>query len=125
MGWRFRRSFKILPGLRLNIGKKSVSVSAGPRGLTTTVGKTGVHQNVGLPGTGLSYRTKVEVPKASNSRSLDNEVDPIVSDQQFSQWNYQQIERSNGRSSVGFFVAIGVIALIALLVILAILVTLL
>jgi len=60
MGWRFRRSIKILPGVRINISKKGISsASVGPRGLSTTVGKDGVHQNVGVPGTGVSYRTKI------------------------------------------------------------------
>lgn len=60
MGWRFRKVFKILPGVRLNIGKKGISgVTLGPRGLSTSVGKRGVHQNVGVPGTGISFRQKV------------------------------------------------------------------
>ena len=56
MGFRFRRSVKILPGLRLNLGKKSASVSAGVRGAHVTL-RPGhkVRTTVGLPGTGLSY----------------------------------------------------------------------
>ncbi len=58
MGFRFRRSLRIAPGIRVNIGKNGVSsVSLGKRGATLNVGKTGVHETVGLPGTGLSYRT--------------------------------------------------------------------
>ena len=30
MGFRFRRSIKILPGIRLNFGKRGVSTSIGP-----------------------------------------------------------------------------------------------
>ena len=60
MGWRFRKSFKILPGVRLNITQKGVtSATLGKRGLSMSVGKSGVHQNAGIPGTGLSYRTKI------------------------------------------------------------------
>jgi hypothetical protein len=56
MGFRFRRSFKILPGLRLNLGKKSASVSVGVRGAHVTL-RPGhkPRTTVGLPGTGLSY----------------------------------------------------------------------
>lgn len=58
MGFRFRRSIRIAPGIRINISKKGVSsVSVGKRGATLNVGKTGVHETVGIPGTGLSYRT--------------------------------------------------------------------
>jgi len=52
---RFRRSFRIGPGLRVNIGKRGASLSAGVRGAHVTIGKDGVRTTVGLPGTGLSY----------------------------------------------------------------------
>jgi len=125
MAWRFRRSIKILPGLRLNIGKKGASISAGPKGFTTTIGKTGVHQNVGLTGTGLSYRTKIGAPRPSGSPFVDNEADPIASDPQFALGNYQPIERSNGSSSMGFYIAVGVIGVVAMLIIFVILASLL
>src|SRR6266480_258554 len=56
MGYfRFRRSFKILPGVRWNIGKKGSSVSFGGRGFTHTIGPKGSRTTVGIPGTGISY----------------------------------------------------------------------
>jgi hypothetical protein len=55
MGFRFRRSIRILPGLRLNIGKRGVSASVGGRGAHITVGHGKVRETVGIPGTGLSY----------------------------------------------------------------------
>src|SRR5262249_29956731 len=56
MGYfRFRRSIKILPGVRWNIGKNSTSVSLGGRGLTYTVGTKGSRTTVVIPGTGISY----------------------------------------------------------------------
>ena len=57
MGFRFRRSIRILPGVRVNLGKRGASVSVGVRGAHVTVGPTGVRQTVGLPGTGMSYTT--------------------------------------------------------------------
>ena len=33
MGTRFRRSFKVAPGVRVNLNKKSASISFGPKGL--------------------------------------------------------------------------------------------
>lgn len=57
MGWRFRRSIKLVPGVRLNVGKHGfTSVSIGGRGATVNVGKRGVTTTVGIPGTGLSYQ---------------------------------------------------------------------
>lgn len=59
MALRFRRSIRIAPGVTLNLGKKGVSVSAGPKGASVTLGKNGLWGNIGLPGTGLSYRTRL------------------------------------------------------------------
>jgi Protein of unknown function (DUF4236) len=61
MGFRFRRSIKILPGIRLNFGKRGVSTSIGVRGAHVTFGKNGTRTTVGLPGTGLDY-THLEKP---------------------------------------------------------------
>ena len=53
--FRFRRSFKIFPGIRLNLGKKSTSLSIGGRGARYTFGTAGSRTTIGIPGTGLSY----------------------------------------------------------------------
>lgn len=57
MGFRFRRSIGIIPGVRLNFGRQGTSVSLGVRGAHMTVGPTGVRKTVGIPGTGMSYTT--------------------------------------------------------------------
>jgi hypothetical protein len=38
VGFRFRRSLRILPGIRLNIGKPGVSTSIGVRGAHVIIG---------------------------------------------------------------------------------------
>jgi hypothetical protein len=51
MGLTFRKSFKILPGLTLNVGRKSASISVGPRGLRRTYSTTGrTTTSANLPG---------------------------------------------------------------------------
>jgi hypothetical protein len=58
MGFRFRKSIKLLPGIRLNVGKKGInSVSVGGRRATTNIGKHGAHTTYSISGTGISYRT--------------------------------------------------------------------
>ena len=58
MGWRFRRSIKILPGIRLNFGKKGISsTTIGGKYFKTNVSGRGVRHTVSAPGTGLSYST--------------------------------------------------------------------
>ncbi len=71
MGLRFRKSIKIAPGVRLNIGKKSVGISAGVKGARVSVNSSGrVTKSVGIPGTGLSY---VTTSKIGGSSQPDNE----------------------------------------------------
>ncbi|AGY77972.1 DUF4236 domain-containing protein [Clostridium autoethanogenum] len=56
MGFRFRKSIKILPGVKLNIGKKGInSVSVGGHGFTKNISKNGTRTTVGIPGSGISY----------------------------------------------------------------------
>lgn len=55
MGFRFRKTIRLLPGVRLNISKGGFSTSVGQPGATINIGKRGVRGTVGLPGSGLSY----------------------------------------------------------------------
>lgn len=67
MGFRFRKSFKIAPGVRVNLGKKSVGISAGVKGARVSVNSSGrVTKSVGIPGTGISY---VKSEKIGGSKS--------------------------------------------------------
>lgn len=60
--YRFRRSIKILPGVRVNLNKKSTSITVGGKGFTRTVSSNGqISNNIGIPGTGISYR-EIEQP---------------------------------------------------------------
>lgn len=57
MGMNFRRSFGLGKGVRLNVGKGSLGVSAGVKGARVSVNSSrGVTTSVGAPGTGVSYR---------------------------------------------------------------------
>jgi hypothetical protein len=55
MGWRLRRSFRIFPGVRWNLGLRGTSWSVGPRGFKLNFSKRGIRQTVSLPGTGISH----------------------------------------------------------------------
>jgi hypothetical protein len=69
---RFRKSIKIFPGVKINIGKTGfTSVSVGKPGATVNVSGKGSFLTVGLPGTGLSHRMRLSggQPGARGSRS--------------------------------------------------------
>jgi membrane protein implicated in regulation of membrane protease activity len=59
LGFRFRKSFSLGKGLRLNLSKSGMSMSAGKRSASVSVGPRGAFTNLGIPGTGLSYRSQV------------------------------------------------------------------
>jgi hypothetical protein len=59
MKWRFRKSKKILPGIKLNLTSKGLSANIGIKGANIHIGKDGKHLNLGIPGTGISSRTKM------------------------------------------------------------------
>lgn len=73
MGFRFRKSVSLLPGVRINFSLSGVSAMIGPRGASMTVGPRGTYVNLGAPGTGVSYRTRV-----SPSRRARPSVDPTI-----------------------------------------------
>lgn len=60
MGLRFRKSIKVAPGVKVNIGKKSAGVSIGGKhGGVSFNTRSGARARVSAPGTGLSYNTKI------------------------------------------------------------------
>ena len=67
MGFRFHKSFKVAPGVRLNISKKKVSTTIGPRGAKLTIGSSGTRFTTSIPGTGISYSKKLDSKQASRS----------------------------------------------------------
>jgi hypothetical protein len=59
MSLRFRRSIRIAPGLRLNVGMRGLSATVGPRGANLNIGPRGIYSNLGIPGTGISSRERL------------------------------------------------------------------
>jgi len=70
---RFRRTFKIFPGVRLNVSRHGISTSVGPRGMHLTFNKYGVRQSVGLPGSGLSENSYLIKNNQSSDKSSSDE----------------------------------------------------
>ena len=78
MATRFRKSIKIMPGVKLNLGKKGASVSVGVKGARVSFNTNGKQTtSVGIPGTGI-YETKTtrfadvpkEAPKKKKKKGL-------------------------------------------------------
>lgn len=74
MGLRFRKSVKIAPGVRLNISKKSVGISAGVKGYRKSINSSGrVTTSIGVPGAGVSY-IKTENLKNKKKKTVSSRV---------------------------------------------------
>jgi len=75
--FRYRRSVRLFPGVRINLGKRSTSVSIGGRGAHVTLGgPRGTRTTVGLPGTGLSY-TEVSKPHQAAQEAQEAAQEPV------------------------------------------------
>lgn len=83
MGIRFRKSIKIMPGVRINLSKSGISTTIGPRGASINIGKNGTYLNTGIPGTGLYMREKIGEgrnqarPRQSSSTNKGNDPEFI------------------------------------------------
>ena len=98
MGWRFRKSIKILPGVRVNFGLRSSSISFGGKGFRTTYSSTGrVTRSVGIPGTGLSYvTTSGNNGHRNDGQYLNRSFSTHANPQQLPMHSFDEIPASEG-----------------------------
>ena len=86
MGLNFRKSINLGKGVKLNVGKKSVGVSAGVKGARVSMNSSGRKTaTFSLPGTGLSYSVnlnklgkKKSTKKSSSSKEQSNETQTSI-----------------------------------------------
>ncbi len=52
---RFRRTFTLFPGVKVNVSKGGMSITVGKKGFHLNFSKRGVRQTTGLPGSGISH----------------------------------------------------------------------
>ena len=85
MATKFRKSFKVAPGVKLNINKNSVSISGGVKGARKTISTTGRSTTtVGIPGTGLYSTNSKKIGGAS--ASSNGEYENIPKPSFFDRW---------------------------------------
>ncbi|HMN14960.1 MAG TPA: DUF4236 domain-containing protein [Bellilinea sp.] len=71
MPFRFRKSFRIAPGVKVNLSKTGTSLSLGGKGASVNIGRKRVRTTVGLPGTGVSYSEDVSYARDKAARSAE------------------------------------------------------
>lgn len=67
MGLRYHKRIKICKGLYLNVSKSGVGLSLGQRGASLSIGSRGTYSNLGIPGTGISFRERIDNTSKSNN----------------------------------------------------------
>lgn len=79
MGLRFQKRIRLLKGLTLNLSKTGTSFSLGGRGARVNIRGDKVTGNVGIPGTGISYRERLDKPagQPDDSPEAQNAREPI------------------------------------------------
>jgi hypothetical protein len=67
MSWRFRKSFKVIPGVKLNLTARGLSATLGASPFSVNVGPRGVYRNISIPGTGIWDRQRIGGPSSQPS----------------------------------------------------------
>jgi hypothetical protein len=70
---RFRKSFKIFPGVKVNFSKGGVSMSVGKPGAMLNFSKRGVRQTIGLPGSGVSETSYLFKNDSKSDKDTEND----------------------------------------------------
>ncbi|WP_352777131.1 DUF4236 domain-containing protein [Mesorhizobium sp. M0913] len=78
MVFRFRKSVKIMPGVRLNVTHKGMGVRVGPRGAGISIGPSGSRVSVSIPGTGISYSEKLPVKRTRTGSQILTAPMPLI-----------------------------------------------
>ena len=77
MSLRFRRSIKLIPGVRLNFGASTIGLSVGVPGARISVNSRGdVYTSAGIPGTGL-YNVERSSLRGTRTRRASKEAEQI------------------------------------------------
>ena len=95
MGFGFRKSFKVAPGVRINVGKRGIGASIGTKGLRYSVNSSGQRRTTAsIPGTGLSYTTTSSSGGRRNYKSASYQRHRELEKAQRQQEKLQEMERN-------------------------------
>ena len=80
MGFVFRKSVKLAPGVRLNVSKRGFGISAGVKGARLSLSSKGrVTGTVGLPGSGMRYTESVNLKSGKSKKITNSDFDNSAS----------------------------------------------
>ena len=101
MGLNFRKSISLLPGVKLNLNKKSAGLSFGVKGARYSINTSGQRRaTVGIPGTGISY-TKTFGNKKSSAKTDKAKKKELEKNQEVVQEFNEQVDEIIGIHRTG------------------------
>lgn len=101
MGLNFRKSISLLPGVKLNLNKKSAGLSFGVKGARYSINTSGQRRaTVGIPGTGISY-TKTFGDKKKSAKTDRAKKKELEKNQEVVQDYNEQVEEVIGIHRTG------------------------
>jgi tetratricopeptide (TPR) repeat protein len=74
-GLIFRKSVRLLPGLKINLSKTGASLTVGPRGAHVTVGRGRPKLSLDLPGTGIYFRRTLGTSETEKKKEAQKQQD--------------------------------------------------
>lgn len=77
---RFQKRIKLLPGIKINLSRRGMSLSIGKPGATLNLGIRGAKITAGIPGTGISH---TESLNRREPQRFTSDVEPSGSDDPF------------------------------------------
>lgn len=79
MGFRFQKRIRIFKGLTVNLSKSGSSWTLGGGGASINVRGDKVTGNAGIPGTGISYRQRLDGPSTEpGSKKPGRDIGAVV-----------------------------------------------
>jgi hypothetical protein len=106
---RFRRTFTLFPGVKVNVSKGGMSFTVGRKGFHLNFSKHGVRQTTGLPGSGIShtsYLFKNDDDDEEKSKSEEHSESAGKAEDKPKRQRTRRTIREHASSPWGFFVFI-------------------
>jgi|SRR6266498_687920 len=109
---RFRKSFKIFPGVKVNMSKGGVSFTVGTKGYHLNFSKRGVKQTVGLPGSGISETSylvkndpKPDAEKTTEAKKEERDSEKVAA--------HEEVEKpaTRRRGSPAWMLLLGIVVI--------------
>ncbi|AVK47522.1 hypothetical protein AXY43_05505 [Clostridium sp. MF28] len=96
MGWGFRKSVNIMPGVKINLSRSGPSISLGPKGLKYNINSRGSRVRCSIPGTGVYYTKNLSDSVNTNRNNIKNAA-------VYQNCNKTNMQNDNRLKTLGFF----------------------